>query len=199
MARVGWEGGVVNRQYATRDEYIAAALASGKYFVDEAGTIFNTRFRGTEHSRIVVPYGHPTGYLYVTLKLDDRHNDIGVLAHRVIAFARLGPPPAAFMDVDHVDGNKRNNHPSNLQWVERDENVRRAYALGLKRRDNIGVIGEDHYKAVLTDDLVREAHRLLAGGMTRRAIAIQLGFKYQTIVSALAGVSWRHIYREFHP
>jgi len=34
-------------------------------------------------------------------------------------------------EVDHIDGNKNNNKPSNLEWVTRTENVRRGFANGL--------------------------------------------------------------------
>ena len=34
--------------------------------------------------------------------------------------------------IDHIDGDKTNNIWTNLQWVSRSENCKRAYKLGLK-------------------------------------------------------------------
>jgi hypothetical protein len=35
---------------------------------------------------------------------------------------------------NHIDGNKLNNHISNLEWVTRSENTKHAYKLGLMRQ-----------------------------------------------------------------
>lgn len=36
--------------------------------------------------------------------------------------------------IDHIDGDKTNNNASNLEWVSRSENTRRAFKLGLKEK-----------------------------------------------------------------
>ena len=51
--------------------------------------------------------------------------------HRVIAETFLGSPPDDKAEVNHIDGNKRNNAASNLEWSSRSENVRHSmYSLG---------------------------------------------------------------------
>lgn len=187
----------MKRNIATRDPYIIDALASGKYSVDGCGRVFNNDYFGSGKTREICPYRHPTGYLYITLKLPGKP-DIGALHHRVVAIAILGPPPAPQMDANHIDGNKQNNHPSNLEWTARSENVSHAYRIGIHAPCR-GRAGEHSNLAKLNESTVRRAHQLLANGISRAEIAQQLGTKYQTIVSVLNGGSWRNIYREFHP
>ena len=48
--------------------------------------------------------------------------------HRLVAAAFLGPPPDdSTWQVNHVDGNGRNNHVGNLRYVTPAENVRQSY------------------------------------------------------------------------
>ena len=57
----------------------------------------------------------------------------GLLVHRLVALTFL--PPATSPDkreINHKDGNKRNNTPDNLEWCTRTENMQHAISLGLK-------------------------------------------------------------------
>ena len=53
-----------------------------------------------------------------------------LLAHRVIAETLIENKENK-PEVNHKDGNKKNNHPSNLEWVTRSENNLHAYSTGL--------------------------------------------------------------------
>lgn len=52
-----------------------------------------------------------------------------VFLHRLIA-ETLIPNPHNLECVDHIDGNKSNNYPSNLQWITRSDNVKKAQYMG---------------------------------------------------------------------
>lgn len=72
--------------------------------------------------------------------------------HKLIALAFLGPLSDGF-EVNHKDGNKRNNRPNNLEYTSRSGNMRHAKDMGLRRDHR----GESHHLARLSND---EANRL---------------------------------------
>lgn len=57
-------------------------------------------------------------------------------AHIAVAHAFLGPRPEG-KEVNHIDGNKSNNHFSNLEYVTHSENIKHSYDV-LGRKGNTG-------------------------------------------------------------
>lgn len=74
------------------------------------------------------------GYHYVPLRLNGRTKNVKV--HRLVAMAFI-PNPINKSDVNHIDGNKQNNHVSNLEWSTVKENVRHAHNIGLRTMDHL--------------------------------------------------------------
>ena len=68
------------------------------------------------------------GYLSVKLVRDGLVTTFGV--HQVVAMAFHGLPPAGHV-VDHVNTDKTDNRPGNLEYVTNGENVKRQYRTGL--------------------------------------------------------------------
>lgn len=56
---------------------------------------------------------------------DSRNVMVHRYVHTLVALAWLGKPKAEGMEVDHLDGDKTNNRPENLEWVTREENRKR--------------------------------------------------------------------------
>ncbi len=55
------------------------------------------------------------------------------LVHRLVAAAFLGPPPSPeYTCINHVDGDKSNNHVANLEWSTHSENMRQSHRTGLR-------------------------------------------------------------------
>jgi NUMOD4 motif/HNH endonuclease len=100
----------------------------GIYAVSNRGRV--RRVCGGRGARI----GHifrPTlkkGYWKVGLTKNGRLRSWTV--HRLVAFAFLSPPSRG-QQVNHLDGNKQNNLPENLEWTTARGNMRHAHALGL--------------------------------------------------------------------
>lgn len=66
----------------------------------------------------------PDGYHCVHLGVDGRRAKLNVA--RVVCFLAHGEPPTKQHVADHIDGNKLNDHPSNLRWSTRSENIRNS-------------------------------------------------------------------------
>jgi len=75
------------------------------------------------------------GYLRTRFRIKTKH--VHKLVHQVVALAYLGECPSG-KEVNHIDGNKKNNRPENLEYVTRLENAKNALARGAYRR------GETH-------------------------------------------------------
>lgn len=72
-----------------------------------------------------------TGYFGVSLKNNGKWKN--QLLHRLIASAFV-PGKEDGLVINHINGNKIDNSPSNLEWVTREENMEHAFRTGLLMR-----------------------------------------------------------------
>lgn len=70
------------------------------------------------------------GMGYLRVKLCKNNKSRRVLIHRLIA-EHFIPQPDGMTIINHRDGNKQNNHISNLEWTTQKENIRHARETGL--------------------------------------------------------------------
>lgn len=95
------------------------------------------------------------------------------------------------MQVNHRDGDKRNNRPENLEYVTGSQNNRhRLYVLGqiedTKR-------GERHELAKLTDEIVRGCRARHANGTKIADLAREFDVHFMTMSCAIHGRTWKHV------
>lgn len=94
------------------------------YSATTAGTIYSHRSHKELRDKV-----HSNGYHVVCLVTKDGlHKDY--LVHRLVCLAYHGSPNESQTDVNHIDHNKANNKPENLEWCTRSENMRAAIAFG---------------------------------------------------------------------
>lgn len=145
----------------------------------------------TVRSRTKAQTPHPCGYWAVSIQKDDTAATF--LVHRLVAAAFIGPLGAGD-EVNHKDGNKRNNRASNLEIVTRQENIDHAVNTGL-----IANKGEGNSQAVLTAEQVIKIRSLYTqggyrnGGFGYKAIAKKYGLPWGTIRNIVKRRTWQHI------
>lgn len=97
---------------------------NGEYKISNYGKVMTAKT-----GRILSPAIDMCGYERVCLFKMDRHRRYKV--HRLVAITFI-PNPNGKEQVNHKDGNKRNNSVDNLEWVTHKENMRHAKATGLR-------------------------------------------------------------------
>ncbi len=102
---------------------------------------------GTYTGRQLKANLNTTGYYMVSLFVNNKAKHMYI--HRLVAEAFIGNRPEG-CQINHKDGNKLNNYPSNLEYVTPKQNVRHAYDIGIRQP------GEGHNAAKLTTAQVFE-------------------------------------------
>lgn len=126
-----------------------------------------------------------------------------VSVHRLVAEAFMANPND-LPEVNHKDGNKGNNHRTNLEWCSRSQNMKHAYATGLhpgvavrgERSPHFGKCGAKHaqsmpVRATFKDGSFRDYE---SQGMAARD-----GFKPHKISECINGRRKSHMGASWQP
>lgn len=109
--------------------------------------------------------------------------------HRLVAKAFVNGENEDNNIVNHIDGNKENNHYSNLEWCSISYNNKHAIeSLGVKR------YGEYNGSSKLTESEVLDMREMFSSGESMESIRNKYKniHKY-TVNSIIARRSWKHI------
>lgn len=132
--------------------------------------------------RLLKPSTDRYGYLKVTLTENSKH-DPNCKIHRLVAAAFIQNPENK-PDLNHKDGNKANNHVSNLEWCTRSENTKHAIRTGL----------HIPFKAKITAkqaiEIFLKAH---AGTLSLSSLSKEYGIAVSTILDIKNGRNWAKV------
>lgn len=142
-------------------EELKVRKVSKNYSVNAAGDVFTVRRQGSQGGKMK-QLETRDGYMGVMIYIEKRPQRM--LVHRLIASAFIENPENK-PQVNHLDGNKKNNRKDNLEWVTAKENIAHAWV------NNMYVKGENHHLSRLTTSDINEIKQLRSGGMYQCEIA----------------------------
>lgn len=133
-----------------------------------------------------------SGYAQINLTTTDGPKRFSV--HRLVALAWLGEPDVGREQVNHKNGDKRDNRIENLEWASQSENVKHAIASGLLRAPKPTPLpGESNPMAKLTEEDVRAIRLMSANGHSQSAIGKVFEVSQVAVGKVLLGKTWGHV------
>lgn len=108
----------------------------GLYQVSSLGNVKSLNYRRTGKEKKISKGVNSEGYEYI--RLFKQNKQLYTSVHRIVAETFI-PNPENKEQVNHIDGNKKNNKVENLEWCTQTENIRHAMRTGL-----LNIIGSNN-------------------------------------------------------
>lgn len=151
--------------------------------ISNNGDVFSKR-----SGKILNPQINQSGYLRFVTTINGEKINFGI--HRAVACTFI-PNPENLPEVNHIDGEKLNNHFSNLEWVTNQENQIHAVNHDLKQ-----CFGEDNPAAKLTEKdilYIRDNYIPNSKEFGQRALARQFNVSKTCIRDIILNKYWKNI------
>lgn len=158
----------------------------GLYQISNFGRVKSFPRRGTT-TKILKPRINRQGYLLVDLCKNAKSKRFPL--HRLVAQAFISNPENK-PEPNHEDGNKFNNHVSNLKWVTKSENIQHAMNNGLNHS------GENSCKSKLTNAQAKYIREIYIRGdleFGAGALARKFNVASATILDIIHGVTFKNV------
>lgn len=111
-----------------------------------------------KRGRVLKPIYGGDNYQMVCLRVNNKPKNQYI--HRLVATTFIGKPQGN-MEVNHKDGDKKNNKVSNLEWVTSSENTRHAYKNGL--------LNSKHARKKVIGTNIKTGEKLIFNSITEAA------------------------------
>lgn len=136
---------------------------------------------------------HLTSGGYRAFRLHNYGREVTV--HRLVCEAFHGPSD---LSTDHIDGNKLNNRPVNLQWLTPAENfskanIGRAFTKKAKANMRAAQHGENNPTAIFTEAEVSTIKHQLTHGIFCSELARKYNVPLATIKNIKQGTNWKYV------
>ena len=161
-------------------------VKEGLYFIEEDGRIFSLYKKD-----YLKPRKDKDGYLKINLSGGSRKSKKYFRIASLVALTFIGKPPKTLSDptINHIDGNKTNNHYSNLEWCERGKNS------SIRKNKGIGI---NNHETILNESQVEENCKILVNtNLTLQEIANRFSVNKSTINNIKQKKTWKNITEKY--
>lgn len=117
--------------------------------------------------KILSPWISDNGYFCISVQVAPKREKY--LLHRLIASAFCEGFDAS-LSVNHIDGNKLNNLPHNLEWVTLNRNTQHQWEIGL-----VNLRGQNHPGSKISDEQARAIKKGMLSGISATLLAKTAG------------------------
>ena len=144
----------------------------------------NGEFTSKDSDELRIPHKHQRGYLWASFTINGVKKKL--LIHRVVAMAFIENPYNK-PQVNHIDGDKTNNHVSNLEWCTNYEN--RQHAVN----HNLHAKGEQLAKKLSIEKVkrIREEYIPYSTDNNQYTIAKKYGISQRQVMKIVNGLDWK--------
>lgn len=153
--------------------------------VDEQGNVRN------KHTKKRYRQSLRKGYYRVSTVVDGERVSVNV--HRMVAGLFVPRENLEDDQVNHIDGDKLNNHYKNLEWCTSQGNRLHAYDRGIQKPSK----GEANGRSLAKESDVHNICRLLEQGLRNKDISDELGVSKNIVRDIKKGLSWRDISSQY--
>lgn len=158
----------------------------GRFKISNFGRILSLNGR-LKRDIILTPSIDCLGYRALTLRKTPLKRKVRV--HTLVGEHFLvNPHLKVRQTINHIDGNKLNNHVSNLEWISAAENCAHAVRIGL-----YNIKGSKHPQAKVNEEQVLEMRKMHDEGYTSTQIANKFGISPRNTRDIVSKRLWKHI------
>lgn len=149
--------------------------SDGEFFSDNTGKMKTRNRAGTEYQIINFMKQDGTKKTY--------------RAHRLVLMAFQPCENMDKLQVNHIDGNKKNNKLENLEWCTSSENQKHAFKLGLQKARS----GEQSNFSKLTKKDIKMIFEMYHKGFNVNKIAQKVHCSSSNVYRILSGKTWQSL------
>lgn len=147
------------------------------YKISDHGRIIGRRGREIRVSK------NQKGYFIFVMPIKDLGKTFNTSVHRLVAEHFVGGDFS--LQVNHKDGNKLNNHFSNLEFVSCRDNIRHAISIGL-RKNNANLTDNRIFDAIQ----IKTIKKCIDEGIGNQDLASYFKCHHSTISKIRTGINY---------
>jgi len=156
-------------------------LSGSNYLVSNNGLVFSKK-----KLRLLAKRNNNKGYEMVGLFIEGKVKFM--LVHRLVASAFTEGMSEVNNQVNHIDGDKANNHYSNLEWVNNSKNQIHARLTGLNKN-----IGENCLLSKIKESDVFVIKDMISKGASQSFVAKKFGIHQSNVSLIVNNKTWKKI------